>query len=385
MTNHFSNSTDVAIIGGGPAGLACAIALRQRGIQCTVVEALSPVIDKSCGEGLMPDAIRSLALLGVSIDHSDGHPFRGILFANHRHRVTGDFPGETGIGVRRLHLHRRLSQRALDVGVDLRWSARPTLIDNEHMLVNGEPLQFQYLVGADGLSSSVRRWAGLDSSHVKSVRYGFRRHYKVAPWSDYVEVHWGRQGQIYITPVGEENVCVVAIMRNPQEDRWKLLDEFPEIERHLRDRPLLSQHRGAPSATCKLRCVERGSVALVGDASGSVDAITGEGLALSFRQAVAYADAVATGNLEQYATAHRQIGALPHAMSKLMLLMDRWPSLENRALSTFDADPALFQGLLRVHIGVDHLYKFAFKNGPRMLREMMRPGPNFSIPASEIS
>ena len=32
-------TTEVLIVGGGPAGLAASIALRQRGIDCTVVEA----------------------------------------------------------------------------------------------------------------------------------------------------------------------------------------------------------------------------------------------------------------------------------------------------------------------------------------------------------
>ena len=49
-----------------------------------------------------------------------------------------------------------------------------------------------------------------------------------------------------------------------------------------------------------LRSVQRGRVALVGDASGGVDAITGEGIRLGLRQASALAEAMAAGNLQQY-------------------------------------------------------------------------------------
>jgi 2-polyprenyl-6-methoxyphenol hydroxylase-like FAD-dependent oxidoreductase len=57
---------EVVILGGGPAGLAAGIALRQRGIGCLVVESRLPTIDKGCGEGLMPDAIASLLFVRVT-------------------------------------------------------------------------------------------------------------------------------------------------------------------------------------------------------------------------------------------------------------------------------------------------------------------------------
>src|SRR5579871_3826784 len=84
-THLTHRSTDALIVGGGPAGLASAIALRQKGIGCVVVEAMSPTIDKACGEGLMPDALQALKSLGVEIVEADGYPFRGIQFANSSH------------------------------------------------------------------------------------------------------------------------------------------------------------------------------------------------------------------------------------------------------------------------------------------------------------
>jgi 2-polyprenyl-6-methoxyphenol hydroxylase-like FAD-dependent oxidoreductase len=82
-----TNFVDVLIIGGGPAGLAAAIALRQKGFNCTVVDALEPPINKVCGEGLMPDALHSLRALGIEIREEEGYPFRGIRFANRADRV----------------------------------------------------------------------------------------------------------------------------------------------------------------------------------------------------------------------------------------------------------------------------------------------------------
>jgi len=69
--------TDVLVIGGGPAGLAGAIAARQKGFEVTVADGAKPPIDKACGEGLMPSTMAALRELGVTIGPGDGQVFRG--------------------------------------------------------------------------------------------------------------------------------------------------------------------------------------------------------------------------------------------------------------------------------------------------------------------
>ena len=204
-------ATDVLVVGGGPAGLAAAIALRQRGLACVVVEARSPAIDKACGEGLMPDSIDCLASLGVQLAESDGYAFRGIRFANPTHQVGASFPSGAGIGIRRPHLHAKLAARAQEAGAQLLWNSHiqlpaqlPASAGDRSAKVNGQPLSFRWLVGADGEGSLVRRWANLHPLRKESLRYGFRTHYRVAPWSDFVEIHWGCAGQLYITPVAPD-------------------------------------------------------------------------------------------------------------------------------------------------------------------------------------
>jgi flavin-dependent dehydrogenase len=374
-------TTEVLIVGGGPAGLAASIALRQHGIDCAVVEARPNPIDKACGEGLMPDSRASLAQLGITLSDSDGHPFRGIRFEDPLYRVDAYFPRGSGIGVRRPHLHSLLANRAAEDGAHVLFNSRlqlpaapvePGSLSTAH--INGLPIRFRWLVGADGQASSVRTWAGLDRTRRRSLRYGFRNHYRVAPWSDFVEVHWGRKGQLYVTPVAPDCVCIVYITRDSRCDRTNILDQFPEVACRLQGIEAVSQQRGAVSANCKLHRVVTNSVALIGDASGSADAITGEGLAICFRQAHALAASIHSGSLEPYRRAHRQIGRLPHAMGALMLTLDRWPALEVRAMRVFANTPVFFRELLHAHMGERSLASVVLRRGPRFGWSLLTKG-----------
>ena len=192
----------------------------------------------------MPDALHSLKALGVEIGEEEGYPFQGIRFANSTHRVDADFPNGAGIGVRRTHLHQRMSDRAREVGVRLMWGNRAALRNQKEIVVNGVPTHFRWLIGADGTASPVRRWAGLAAEKAFSQRVGFRRHYEIAPWSEYVEVHWGAIGQVYITPVARDRVCVAYITCNGRIDREHFLNGFPEVARKLVGAPIVTQDEG---------------------------------------------------------------------------------------------------------------------------------------------
>ncbi len=117
--------------------------------------------------------------------------------------------------------------------------------------------------------------------------------------------------------------------------------------------------RGAVTKTRSLREVIRGNVAVLGDASGSVDAVTGEGLLSALQQAHALAGAIAAGKPEGYAAAHRQISKGPQRMARLLLLLDRFPWLERAFVATMARRPESFAALLRVHLAEQSWLSFA--------------------------
>jgi flavin-dependent dehydrogenase len=355
---------DALIVGGGPAGLATAIALRQKRLNVLVADALWPPIDKACGEGLMPDAQTDLAALGVQI--TDGAAFEGIAFFSSHHHVAAHFEHGSGIGIRRLQLHSLLVARCQQLGVRLAWGTRVRVASTQPLSLNGETCVYRYAIGADGQSSRMRQAIGLGQGKICSRRYGIRCHYRIRPWSRMVEVHWGNLGQAYITPVGAEEICVATVAREPAARMETVLAGLPVLRARLEGANELSRVRGALTTTRKLRRVTAGNVALVGDASGSADAVTGEGIGLSFRQALLLARAIDSEKLDIYEAGHPLIQRMPHLMSRVMLRMDAWPWMRERAMSVLSGQPQLFAHLLAVHLGERSVADFLLRDAPAL-------------------
>ena len=346
------NSTDIFVIGGGPAGLAAAIAARRRGFRVTVADGASGPIDKACGEGLMPDGVAALQELGVLLGAETSYPFRGIRFLSGDIEVDSYFPkGSPGRGIRRTVLHQLLIERAASLGIHLLWRTAVTGISADAVWLGRHGVKARWIIGADGANSRVRRWAHLDSLHARRQRFAFRQHFRLAPWTDRMELHWGQQGEVYVTPVSDDQVCVALISRDPKLRLSAALHHFPQLQRRLNGVSSASSEKGATTVTSCLSQACLGNIALIGDASGTVDAITGEGLRLAFRQATLLADCLVQQDLQRYETEHRRLALRPRLMSRLMLLLDGRPGLQIRTIRAFRQRPQIFQRFLQLHVG----------------------------------
>ena len=344
--------TDVFVVGGGLAGLAAAIAAARKEFSVTVADGAEPPVDKPCGEGMMPETQATLGDLGINLPASIGWSFRGIRFVQGRREVSADFPMGQGIGIRRPALHKLMIEAAERCGVRLRWKTAVTAIEGLVVRLSDGAISARWIIGADGGVSRVRTWADLNDTLLRSSRMASRCHYRVRPWSEHMEIYWADRAQAYVTPISADEVCVVMMGDDKCHVKFShALRGLPRLQERLNDAKLGSRERGVVTVTDRLSRVARGNVALIGDASGGVDAITGDGLRLAFRQATALADAMETGDLYEYQRAHWSLQLRPLRMGKLMVELGRRPILRERVMRVMSERPELFERMLAIHVG----------------------------------
>jgi flavin-dependent dehydrogenase len=293
---------DLLVVGAGPVGLATAVGARLAGLEVAVVEPRGGPIDKACGEGLMPDALARLHRLGID---PDGVDFRGIRYLRDGHHAEARFSRGAGRGVRRTELHAAMTRRAQELGVPV-VDRRVEAVEQDAHGIEAAGIRARYLVGADGLHSTVRRLLGLETIASGVPRFGIRQHYDVAPWTDLVEVHWLADCEVYVTPVGERTVGV-AVLGGAPLSLDHALARLPALAARLSGAPTSSRRRGAGPLRQSTTARTRGRALLVGDAAGYVDALTGEGLRVGFAEAEAAVRAVVAEDLHGYEDRWRTI------------------------------------------------------------------------------
>lgn len=379
---------DVLVVGGGPVGLAAAICCAQAGLSVTVAEPRAAPVDKACGEGVMPAAVRRLTALGVT---PAGHPLRGIRYVDAAHQADARFRHGHGLGVRRTVLHAALAARAAALGVPVLPVKVSTFAqDADHVTAAG--VEARYLVAADGLHSTIRRAVEQDSRvpegsapegstpgrprpdgarDLAPQRYGLRRHYRVAPWTDLVEVHWTPHAEAYVTPVSPDVVGVALLFARPHRERLPSagagpgttqqavsdgarddgnfqarLSAFPALLDRIDGADPASELRGAGPMRQDVRRRVHGRVLLVGDASGYVDALTGEGLGVGLAQADALAACLAAGRPADYERAWRRASGPAWRFTAGLLWSRNQPLLGPRLVPFAQHFPWIFTTLV---------------------------------------
>jgi flavin-dependent dehydrogenase len=358
---------DAIVVGGGPAGLAFAAFAAVRGLDVLVLERREGPLDKACGEGLLPAGVRALEPLGIlpripAGERSALRAIRWIDAAAGEARLALPAPG--GVAIRRTALSAALLARARGAGAEVVQGAPVVRHRREAGAIVAEgpfgEAAARVLVAADGLNSPTRRREGLALPPGMPARYGIRRHFAVAPWSEDVEVHFGDRAEAYVWPSGPARVGV-AFLYEPGTagDPRQLIARFPAVARRVAHAPEASPPRGAGPFAQSSRARVADRLVLLGDAAGYVDAITGEGLSIAFGCADDLAallpGAIARGcsadALQGYELAWRRRFRPYAAWTRALLALSRWPTLRRQVLALAAARPRPFERVVAAAVG----------------------------------
>lgn len=337
---------DLLVAGAGPVGLAVAIDAARAGLTVLLADPRPAPVDKACGEGIMPGGLAALRRLGVD---PSGHPLAGIRYctADGSAAAEARFATGPGLGVRRTALSAALEQRAGEVGVRRVRAALPPPWPHAGGVRAGE-WSARWYVAADGLHSPTRRALGWDRPTRRAPRrYGVRRHYRVAPWTDLVEVHWSRTAEAYVTPLAPD--CVgVAVLGPGAGDFGRWLAAFPALRVRLGGAPALGRVAGAGPLHQRSARRVSGPVLLAGDAAGYVDALTGEGLSVGLAGARALVDCLVAGQSQAYEERWQTLSRRYRLLTTALLAVATRPAPRSLLVPAAQRLPGVFGAAVRL-------------------------------------
>lgn len=311
-------STDVLVIGGGPAGAAAGYWLARNGHDVTIVERKTFPREKTCGDGLTPRAVFQLTEMGLADALAPYHRYHGLRATGMGRELELEWPSHSkypqhGYVVRRRDLDLMVARNAEATGATLlegHEAVQPIL---DRGFVRGATVQTKdgattdimarYVVVADGANSRFGRALGTFRTREWPYGTAIRTYWQTPkhadPWIESALDVKDRNGNPmpgygWIFPVGDGTVNIGVGLLSTFRDfksvnTTHLLDAYAhQVAERWEIDP------GNPEAKAKSGRIPMGgsvgpkagpSYLVVGDAAGSVNPFNGEGIDYAYETA----------------------------------------------------------------------------------------------------
>ncbi len=348
-------TTDVVVVGGGPAGAAAAIGLARDGRSVVLVDKAVFPRDKCCGDGLTTLALRELEQLGFDpgsvTDWFD--VTSAVLRSPSGREVVIPLPttGKYAAIAPRLQLDDALLRLARKEGVDVRdGRAFRSLVElDDRVVVQAGDLEIigRYVVAADGMWSPVRKAVGSTTPNYLGEWHGFRQYARNVTGSAAQQLYvWFEPDLLpgyawsFPLPGGRANIGFGVLRDGTWKGKemkalWADLLDRPHVAEALGSGAELEDRHTAWPIPARIDEIElaRGRVLFTGDAAAATDVMTGEGIGQALLTGRLAAEAItAAGALaptvarRRYEDAVRFHLVADHRMSRRLgtVLAHRW-------------------------------------------------------------
>lgn len=288
------NTYDVAVIGGGLAGLSAAITLAQRGARVVLFEKKEYPRHKVCGEYVSNEVLPVLNQFGIDPFASGAVRInRFVLSAPSGQSVESKLP-LGAFGISRFALDELLFNRAKEMGVDVYTRHKVNqieFIDPYTRIVAGDvKVNATFAVGAFGKTSNIKAPKGSPKGKYHGKYIGVKRHVKLDFREDLVELHNFDGGYCGVSRVegNRVNLCYLARARDVQKAgsiaafekqvMWRnpLLRKVLQTSEELFPQPLAISNF---SFGAKQPVVNH--LFMAGDAAGMISPLCGNGMAMA--------------------------------------------------------------------------------------------------------
>jgi len=309
-----SQSPEVVVVGGGPSGAAAAYWLSQAGHSVAVIEKKEYPREKTCGDGLTPRSIFELQSMGFDFDVPELHRINGLRSYGAGSMIEMEWPDHPeypnwGAIIRRADLDEQVVRLAEKQGavIHQKATAAPVVDDGRlrgvEVSSNGdsEVLNPKVVVVADGAVSRFGRPLGVGRDRKAPYGLALRAYYS-SPFADDdmmeslldLKDKDGKNvpGYGWTFPLGGETVNIGVGLLSTSK-RWKGLNTGQLLDTYLDNLPDHWEVEGGSRLTepvgGKLSMAFSGGPivganwVLVGDALGSTNPFTGEGIAYGYQ------------------------------------------------------------------------------------------------------